>query len=269
MNYGETIYAAGPGTVYFSGWNSAGWGYEVVLQHPDGSGGWYYTRYAHLVYYFPVTGAVVGNGSPIGYADNTGNSSGNHLHFEMYHNGLTSGYSIHFTPIYGVRSNGTTYDDSYFDVGDSVNHDYFDGTTPTIDDRDSGFSTVSSWWTAAYGFDRGGLSNAFTHWTYSNGNTVDSRAYWQPNLPSNRNYAVYVFVPNNYGTTTNAHYVIKSGTTYTNKYVNQNANNNDWVLLGTYAGQRGVGYLTVELRDDTGETSTTYIAADAIMFVPN
>ncbi|PIW20294.1 MAG: hypothetical protein COW33_02765 [Anaerolineae bacterium CG17_big_fil_post_rev_8_21_14_2_50_57_27] len=269
MNYGETIYAAGAGTVYASGWDSTGWGNQVVLRHPDGSGGYYYTRYAHLVYYFPPTGAVVGNGSPIGYADSTGNSTGNHLHFEMYHNGLSSSTSIHFTPIYGLRGSGQTYNDSYFDDWDWVNHDRFDGSTPTLDDRDTQFSTVNWWSTASYGFDRGGLSNALTHWTYSNGSTVDSRAYWSPNLPASRNYAIYVFVPTNYANTTNAHYVIKSGSTYTHRYINQNPYYNDWVLLGTYYGQAGTGYLTVELRDDTGEApGSKDIAADAIMFVP-
>jgi len=268
MNYGETIYAAGPGTVYSSGW-ATGWGYQVVLRHPDGSGGYYYTRYAHLAYYFPPVNGVVGNGSPIGYADNTGNSSGNHLHFEMYHNGLSSGDSIYFTPIYGLRDSGTTYDNSYFDVNDVVNHDRFDGSTPTIDDKDPQFSTVNWWGTASYGFDRGGLSNARTRWTYSNGSTVDSRAFWKPNLPTSQNHAIYVFIPTNYSNTTNAHYVIKSGSTYTHKYINQSLYYNDWVLLGTFYGQAGVDYLAVELRDDTGEApGSKYIAADAVMFVP-
>lgn len=268
MNYGETIYAAAPGIVYFSGW-STGWGYQVILQHPDGQGGYYYTRYAHLIYFFPPQGAVMGNGSPIGYADSTGNSTGNHLHFEMYHNGLSAGDSIHFTPIYGLRGNGTMYDDSYFEVGDWVDHDRFDGSTPIVDDRDSQFSTVSWWSTAPYGFDRSGLSSALTHWTYSNGSTVDSRAYWKPNLPVSRYYTIYAFVPNNYATTKRAHYVIKSGTVYTHVYIDQSIHYNDWVPLGTYYGQAGVGYLTVELRDDTGESpGSKYIAADAIMFVP-
>jgi hypothetical protein len=270
MNYGEAIYAAAAGTVYSSGWDTTGWGNQVVLRHSDGSGGYYYTRYAHLAYYFPPAGGVVGNGSPIGYADTTGNSTGNHLHFEMYHNGLSSGNSIHFTTIYGLRNSGLLYDDSYFAYGSTPNHDHYDGTTPVIDDKDTPqFSTTNYWGTAAYGFDRGGLSSAQTHWTYSNGSTPDSHAYWTPNIPSTRNYAIYVFVPSSYSNTTNAHYVIKSGTTYTNKYINQSPYSNDWVSLGTYYGQAGSGYLTVELRDDTGEAAgSKYVAADAVMFVP-
>jgi len=268
MNYGETIYAAGSGTVYFSGW-STGWGYQVILQHPDGQGGYYYTRYAHLAYYFPPQGAVMGNGSPIGYADNTGNSTGNHLHFELYHNGLNAENSIHFTPIYGVRTNGILYNDSDFNVDNWVNHDRFDGSTPTVDDRDPEFSTTGWWSTAAYGFDRGGLSNARTYWTYSNGATVSSRAYWRPNLPASRYYAIYVFIPNNYANTKRAHYVIRYYGGSENKYIDQSIYYNDWVQLGTYYGWAGTGTLTVELWDDTGEpVGSRYIAADAVMFVP-
>ncbi len=270
MNYGEAIYASGPGSVYSSGWSNDGWGYQVVVRHPDGSGGYYYTRYAHLAYYFPPAGGVVGNGSPIGYADSTGSSTGNHLHFEMYHNGLSSANSIYFTPIYGVRASGTTYGVSDFENYDSVTHDRWDGTTPVVDDKDSNFSLVSTWWTAAYGFDRNGLSSAQTRWTYSNGSVVDSKAFWRPNIPSSRNYAIYAFIPEMYATTTNAHYVIKSGATTTHKYINQSPYYNDWVYLGTFYGSAGVGNLTVELRDDTGESpGSKYIAADVIMFVPN
>lgn len=269
MNRGETIYASGPGYVYFAGWAS-GWGYQVVVRHSDGSGGYYYTRYAHLDWYFPSTGSYVGNGSPIGYAGDTGNAEGVHLHFEMYHNGLTAADSVRFTPIYGLRGAGTQYDDSGFDQPyvDRPDHDRFNGSTPTVDDRsDAAFYTRNWWSTAPYGFDRAGYYNALTHWTYSNGNVVDSTAYWEPDLTIGKYYRVYVFVPNNYGTTRSAHYRITDGYSTWHKYIDQYVYNNDWVYLGRYKATDG--WLSVKLDDASGEApGSTYIAADAVMFVP-
>ena len=267
MSCGETVYAAGRGQVYRAGDYGEGWGNEVVIRQADGSGGYYYHRYAHLTYYFPAVNSWVGNGSPIGYSGQTGHADGCHLHFEMYHNGLTSGYSLPFTPIYGLRNTDLQY--QYEDVvyGAVLQHDRYNGPTKTIDDRepDPGFSTVSWWSTANYGFDRGGLYNAYTHWTYSNGDTVDSKAYWAPSLNRGVYYRVYVFIPNNYATTRKAHYQITNGVNTWNKYVDQYGYYNDWVYLGYY--QATNGWLSVRVDDATGENSgTTLIAADAAMF---
>jgi len=269
MNRGETIYASGAGYVYSAGWAS-GWGYQVVVRHNDGSGGYYYTRYAHLDWYFPSAGSYVGNGSPIGYAGDTGNAEGVHLHFEMYHNGLTAADSIPFTPIYGLRGTGTQYDDATFDEPyiDQPTHDRFDGSTLTVDDRsDVAFYTKNWWSTAPYGFDRGGYYNALTHWTYSNGSTIDSTAYWEPNLIVGKYYRVYVFIPDNYGTSRTAHYQITNGYSRWDRTVDQLVYANDWAYLGRYKATDG--WLSVRLDDASGESpGSTYIAADAVMFVP-
>ena len=265
MSRGEVIYAAGPGTVYAAGWAN-GWGYQVVVRHIYG-GETYYTRYAHLLYYFPPVGGRVGPGSPIGYADSTGNSSGDHLHFEMYRGGLSATNSIPFTPIYGLRDSGRQYhygDVVYWAV---LDHDRYPGTTVTVDDKDADFFTIGWWGSASYGFDRGGLYNARTRWTYSNGSVVDSRAYWEPDLSQVAYYAVYVFIPNNYATSRNAHYRITNGYSTWHRYVDQYIYYNDWVYLGTYPAVNG--YLNVRLDDASGEPAgQTYIAADAMMFVP-
>lgn len=269
MNCGETVYAAGRGQVYRAGDYGEGWGYEVVIRQTDGNGGYYYHRYAHLAYFFPPINGWVGNGSPIGYSGESGHADGCHLHFEMYQNGLTSGYSIPFTPIYGLRNNGFQY--QYTDIVDyaTLQHDAYDGQTKTVDDRnpDPGFATINWWGAANYGFDRGGLYNAYTHWTYSNGNIVDSRAYWEPDLTRDVYYSVYVFVPNNYATTQNAHYRITNGVNNWDRYVNQLGYNNDWVYLGVYRATNG--WLSVRVDDATGESpGAALVAADAAMFVP-
>lgn len=61
----------------------AAYGNCVFIEHRDESGGVYYTRYAHLESVLVGTGETVTAGQPIGTVGNTGNSFGNHLHFEM------------------------------------------------------------------------------------------------------------------------------------------------------------------------------------------
>ncbi|ANE44666.1 peptidase M23 [Deinococcus puniceus] len=57
-----------------------GWGWTVVLEHPDG----WITRYAHLSANLARQGEVVTRGQPIGRVGNTGRSTGPHLHFGTY-----------------------------------------------------------------------------------------------------------------------------------------------------------------------------------------
>ena len=58
---------------------NASYGNCVKLQHPNG----YYTLYAHLSEVNVSYGQTVGKGQQIGRMGNTGNSYGNHLHFEV------------------------------------------------------------------------------------------------------------------------------------------------------------------------------------------
>lgn len=79
---GTSIYAASGGTVSASGW-SGGYGYMVLITHPDGSK----TRYAHLSKCLVSTGQTVAQGEKIALSGNTGISTGPHLHFEIILNG--------------------------------------------------------------------------------------------------------------------------------------------------------------------------------------
>ncbi|OQA06321.1 MAG: Murein DD-endopeptidase MepM [bacterium ADurb.Bin374] len=79
---GWTVAAAGPGRVVRSDWNG-GYGYMVVLRH-DLDAGVLYSRYGHLRREGRVPpGTVVGRGDRIGLCNNTGVSTGPHLHFEV------------------------------------------------------------------------------------------------------------------------------------------------------------------------------------------
>lgn len=80
---GTPIYAATGGTVSFSGWDSSGYGYKIIIKHSDG----YETLYAHCSALFVKQGDVVVEGENIASVGTTGRSTGNHLHFEVRQNG--------------------------------------------------------------------------------------------------------------------------------------------------------------------------------------
>jgi murein DD-endopeptidase MepM/ murein hydrolase activator NlpD len=83
---GAPIGAARAGRVTFAGGNPCcSYGYYVEMDHGDG----FTTLYAHLNAPPPVrAGQVISQGGLIGYAGNTGNSTGVHLHFELRRNGV-------------------------------------------------------------------------------------------------------------------------------------------------------------------------------------
>ena len=79
----STIYASKSGTVTTAAYAKYSWGNYVVINHGDG----YSTLYAHMRYYAVSVGEYVNQGDVIGYVGTTGNSNGNHLHFNVYYNG--------------------------------------------------------------------------------------------------------------------------------------------------------------------------------------
>lgn len=79
---GTSVRAASSGQVTFAGWNGS-YGYCVDIVHSDGSK----TRYAHLNSIAVGYGQTVTQGQVIAYSGSTGNSTGPHLHFEIYING--------------------------------------------------------------------------------------------------------------------------------------------------------------------------------------
>ena len=80
---GTPIYASKSGTVTTAAYAQYSWGNYVVINHGDG----YSTLYAHMRYYAVSVGEYVNQGDVIGYVGTTGNSTGNHLHFNVYYNG--------------------------------------------------------------------------------------------------------------------------------------------------------------------------------------
>jgi len=80
---GTPIYAADGGTVTYAGWMS-GYGYLVQIDHGNG----YVTRYGHNSSLTCTVGQHVYKGQQIARAGSTGNSTGNHCHFEVRYNGV-------------------------------------------------------------------------------------------------------------------------------------------------------------------------------------
>jgi murein DD-endopeptidase MepM/ murein hydrolase activator NlpD len=76
------IKAADNGTVTFAGWDG-NYGNKVVINHNNGMK----TVYAHLSSISVYDGQVVQRGQSIGIMGSTGDSTGTHLHFEVYKNG--------------------------------------------------------------------------------------------------------------------------------------------------------------------------------------
>lgn len=81
---GTEIYAAEEGYVVSAGWNSGGYGNVVMIEHPDG----YATVYAHMIMVYAYEGQYVTKGQLIGFVGTTGNSTGNHCHFEVRYQGI-------------------------------------------------------------------------------------------------------------------------------------------------------------------------------------
>ena len=80
---GTPILAAHNGTVLISGWNDS-YGNQVLLDNGAGLS----TRYAHMTQTAVTAGEAVTAGQVIGYVGSTGDSTGNHLHFEVMQNGV-------------------------------------------------------------------------------------------------------------------------------------------------------------------------------------
>jgi murein DD-endopeptidase MepM/ murein hydrolase activator NlpD len=83
-SYGTPVYASDGGTVTFAGYNSGGYGYLVIIDHNNG----YETYYGHNSSLAVSEGQQVAQGELIAYVGSTGDSTGNHVHFEIRKNGV-------------------------------------------------------------------------------------------------------------------------------------------------------------------------------------
>ncbi len=80
---GAPVYASDSGMVVYAGSIGGGYGNMVMIDHGNG----YHTLYAHLNSINTSCGSAIYQGSVLGYAGSTGNSTGPHLHFEIRYMG--------------------------------------------------------------------------------------------------------------------------------------------------------------------------------------
>ncbi len=80
---GTPIVATADGVVEKAGWNSGGYGNQVVIDHGNGIK----TRYAHMSKVLVKEGQKVRRGQVIGLVGSTGRSVAPHVHYEVYLNG--------------------------------------------------------------------------------------------------------------------------------------------------------------------------------------
>lgn len=81
---GTPVHAADGGVVIFAGWNNGGYGNLVKISHENG----YVTYYAHNSSVAVSEGDRVYKGQVVSYVGSTGDSTGNHLHFEIREDGV-------------------------------------------------------------------------------------------------------------------------------------------------------------------------------------
>jgi len=101
---GRPVYAIQPGTVKVARWENAsdhkkGWGRYVRIDHGDG----FQTIYGHLKSFNVPEGGKVKEGQLIAFSDNTGHSSGDHLHTELWKDGKAVDPSSYKATKYDVR----------------------------------------------------------------------------------------------------------------------------------------------------------------------
>ena len=86
-DYGSRVRAAAGGRVIFAGWKSNGGGYQVWIAHGSGL----YTTYNHMAGVSVARGQSVSRGQQVGRVGSSGNSTGPHLHFEVWRGEIWNG----------------------------------------------------------------------------------------------------------------------------------------------------------------------------------
>ena len=94
---GTPVTAAADGTVVKVSFEDGGYGNYVKILHKDNSTS-YYTYYAHLMSTLVGAGQQITAGTMIGHSDNTGASTGPHLHFGLKIPGTNPSFKDYVDP---------------------------------------------------------------------------------------------------------------------------------------------------------------------------
>lgn len=105
-NAGDKVLAVAAGTVTSVIYSNTGYGNHIIITHSDN----YRTRYAHLTSIAVSQGQAVQQGCYLGIEGTTGNSSGDHIHFEYEYPGGSGNLYSTFTECGGcVPHRGYAY----------------------------------------------------------------------------------------------------------------------------------------------------------------
>ncbi|MCE9499455.1 MAG: peptidoglycan DD-metalloendopeptidase family protein [Leptospira sp.] len=86
---GTPIFATAPGRVSRVIYSTIGYGHHIIISHDYG----YYTLYGHCSKIYVSVGQTINRGAVIGLVGSTGNTTGPHLHYEVW-----SGDSVRMNP---------------------------------------------------------------------------------------------------------------------------------------------------------------------------
>lgn len=121
---GTPIYAIEAGIVEFADSSFLGYGKHVIISHDEQIK----SLYGHLSEILTEPGRKITRGEMIGKVGSTGFSSGNHLHLEIYYNGV----AINPLEVLPIKNEEITYDGSYFAKTQTVTTSPTPSEIPTI-----------------------------------------------------------------------------------------------------------------------------------------
>jgi len=129
----------------------------------------------------------------------------------------------------------------------------------TIDDGESGFVRVGgSWWQTPQGF-QGDLL-----WAYSVKQDPSALISWGLSLPRCGRYAVQVFIPADFGTSTSVEYTVTHRDGQARIILDQNVHQGAWADLGEFwfdAGQVASASVTNATGEQDGASMVVFDAA--------
>ncbi|MBI3734293.1 MAG: M23 family metallopeptidase, partial [Chloroflexi bacterium] len=205
---GTPVYAAASGVVAAFGSVGVGYGNRVVIDHQNG----YFTLYAHLLGFNNLwVGKSVVAGDLIGSSDHDGCAPcGPHLHFGLYHHDWTAG---HETDPFGWQGSVT---DPLIDYNGetaicswrSADEDPVSCADTIIEDAGRGSDIQGSGWLAS------SIGNGYHMYYHSNVNDYNVYASWWATSTIEGSYKVYVYIPSQNATITNADYLVWNGIDY-------------------------------------------------------
>lgn len=210
------------------------------------------TTAGHLVLGIGYAGSgIIISNDPYGNKNRPGypNYYGKYSRYDWpgYNNGYQNLNSVYWTTT--TRGNWPTSTDTIVDDL-AIEDGFYLHTDPP--------ATMAYWWDQLAGYGN------HLWWTYTTVNQDTCYATWTPRLVRSGNHEVFAYIPGTNATAMQARYVIYYNGGNRTVTVDQSANPNQWVSLGTFSFNTTGGY--VKLGDAAG-TQGQRIAFDAVKWI--